>query len=66
MSNYYAQCLREEPLRNPLGPRESESRVLRGGCFLDDDLDNLRGSARFRNYPHLRSDDVGFRVVCVA
>ncbi len=50
------------PLENPLGPRNGEFRVLRGGAWYGDP-DSLRVSDRFSLNPDDQLNNVGFRCV---
>jgi len=45
---------------NPAGPASGEYRVLRGGSW-GYVAGNLRAADRFRDFPVIRGDDVGFR-----
>ena len=60
-SGYYSISL----LRNPIGPQEGESRVLRGGSwhYYEKGGWDVRSADRFRYYPSLSSDYYGFRCV---
>jgi formylglycine-generating enzyme required for sulfatase activity len=55
----------QDPSDDPAGPAEGAYRVTRGGSWFDYPLP-LRCAARGRNMPANRSDDQGFRVVCLA
>ncbi len=44
-------------------PNGGAGRCLRGGSWDNLDRLNLRAAARFRSYPDVRSDYIGFRVV---
>jgi formylglycine-generating enzyme required for sulfatase activity len=55
-SNYYAVS----PLQNPSGPESGESRVLRGGSFLQDPY-YTNTIVRYPAYPVDKADDFGFR-----
>ena len=50
------------PLTDPSGPSEGQLRVLRGGSW-DTPASLARSANRWANYPVLRTDYVGFRVV---
>jgi formylglycine-generating enzyme required for sulfatase activity len=54
---YYSQS----PERNPTGPDTGESRVVRGGSWLDYQ-DDARCAARSRSEPDARDGYLGFRV----
>ncbi|PQZ94708.1 sulfatase modifying factor 1 (C-alpha-formyglycine- generating enzyme 1) [Arthrobacter sp. MYb227] len=51
------------PVQNPQGPKEGESRVMRGGSFLchDSYCNRYRVAARSSNTPDSASANVGFR-----
>jgi formylglycine-generating enzyme required for sulfatase activity len=51
-----------EDQRDPTGPGQGTSRVLRGGSFLSEPS-ALRGASRYDNRPGGRYDVFGFRVV---
>ena len=55
--NYYS-C---SPLRDPRGPQQGSSRVLRGGAWMLF-ARYCRVSYRFRNSPRFRTSLIGFRV----
>ena len=48
---------------NPHGSTSGAVRVLRGGSWDDATPDNFRCAYRYFNYPDIRYDDFGFRVV---
>lgn len=54
--NYY----RKGPERNPTGPANGESRVVRGGSWFDVP-DNVRSAVRLGLSPTARGDFIGFR-----
>jgi formylglycine-generating enzyme len=56
-AKYYARSL----LRDPIGPEQGSSRVLRGGSWLLF-ARYCRVSYRFRNSPNFRASLIGFRV----
>jgi formylglycine-generating enzyme required for sulfatase activity len=39
--------------------------IVRGGCWINDDPENLRCSHRNNNHPGNRNHNIGFRVVLV-
>src|SRR5205814_10632504 len=49
--------------RDPQGPPKGQWRILRGGCWHSR-ADNCRSASRDGDWPLVRSDAVGFRVVC--
>jgi formylglycine-generating enzyme required for sulfatase activity len=55
--NYYTSS----PAVNPPGPDSGDSRVLRGGSWVDADR-STRAAYRLDSAPDLRNFDVGFRV----
>jgi len=48
------------PSFNPLGPAEGDFRVLRGGSWFNM-AGSIRTAFRLWNYPHIRSESIGFR-----
>jgi formylglycine-generating enzyme required for sulfatase activity len=48
------------PLNNPPGPESGIYRVLRGGGWFES-TNNCRSAHRYRNYPQIRYNDIGFR-----
>ena len=56
--NYYAQS----PAKNPPGPAKGQSRVVRGGSWVDG-ASIVRASYRNRNTPDYRNYNIGFRCV---
>jgi len=48
-----------------VGRPETESRVLRGGSWINNQ-DNARADNRNDNHPNNRNDNIGFRVLCGA
>ena len=56
--SYYS----ESPQNDPQGPNSGSSRVLRGGGW-DYNGSNCRVAYRVRDYPDLRGNDFGFRLV---
>jgi len=58
---YYATA----PAQNPAGPPAGQTRVIRGGSFLDTETKFYRGALRHRGNPTYRDADYGFRcAVC--
>jgi formylglycine-generating enzyme required for sulfatase activity len=53
----------DSPSENPLGPDESDTRVVRGGSWFDA-ADECRPAARRHHLPDLRCSTIGFRIVC--
>ena len=53
------------PLTDPTGPKKGTVRVLRGGSW-DSYARIARSANRWANYPVLRTDYIGFRVVLAA
>lgn len=49
--------------RDPQGPPNGKQRILRGGSWHSR-ADNCRSASRYADWPIVRSDAVGFRVVC--
>jgi len=58
--NYYKQS----PTDNPKGPNNGSYRVLRGGSW-GNNPGYVRCAERARNYPEVRSNNDGFRVLLV-
>ena len=54
--NYYSSS----PARNPVGPASGNSRVLRGGSWVDDQW-GVSAAHRFWSLPDYRFDNLGFR-----
>ena len=62
--NYNASYYQDNPERkNPLGPANGEKKVVRGGSFIHSES-SCRSSARAAAPPSLKSQFIGFRVVC--
>ena len=51
------------PVTNPTGPTSGIYRVMRGGAWLGDGLDNFRAAYRFFSYQSNCYNSVGFRCV---
>lgn len=51
---------KQSPPRNPKGPPDGRSRVLRGGAWIDY-RSSVRSANRMRAFPSLRHMDIGFR-----
>ena len=52
------------PICNPQGPTVGSSHVLRGGSFVNVSV-NCRSGYRLQLSTHVRSDDIGFRLLCI-
>ena len=52
------------PLTDPTGPETGAMRVLRGGAW-DAPVVAARCANRWANFPELRTDAIGFRVMCL-
>ncbi len=50
-----------EPVKDPLGPRSGEGRVLRGGSWYSSG-GSVRSAQRDRDSPDYRAHDIGFRL----
>jgi formylglycine-generating enzyme required for sulfatase activity len=62
VADYYdAKYYARSPPRDPRGPEQGSSRVLRGGSWMLFSR-YCRISYRFRNSPHFRASLIGFRV----
>ena len=60
----YAESSEEAPLRDPTGPAEGETRVLRGGSW-GSEVEYLRSAARDDFGPGDRNAYFGFRAAYV-
>ena len=62
--NYNASYYQDNPeMENPLGPTDGEKKVVRGGSFIHS-ASSCRSSTRAAAPPSLKSQFIGFRVVC--
>ena len=61
-NKYYGFCAQKGIMRNPEGPKDGDSRVVRGGSFSDNQ-NLLRCANRDGNDPEDGDDLIGFRVV---
>jgi len=52
-----------EDQKNPAGPASGSDRVLRGGCWVYDDADELRSASRYYYPPTMGNGMSGFRIV---
>ena len=59
--NYYQTCLKQGGIENPTGPKEGDSRVIRGGSWYDFS-GYCRSSCRRSIRPDDRGSLVGFRI----
>jgi formylglycine-generating enzyme required for sulfatase activity len=57
---YDATYYKRSPEKNPQGPSSGNSKVLRGGSFLNNPID-LRAAYRFGYSPVDRNRNLGFR-----
>ena len=64
-ADWYAEGFRSTDVRNPKGPQEGKSRVIRGGGRFDAG-ERLLVSRRYYGSPELRAEDVGFRCAAAA
>ncbi len=55
----------KSPKQNPTGPTTGEERVLRGGCWINDDS-WVRGATRISSHQNSAGNVYGFRCVCSA
>ncbi len=62
VSDWYAAEYDAADLSNPRGPAAGSERAMRGGAWIDT-RPWLRTTLRYKNPPHSRCDDVGFRCV---
>ncbi len=62
-ANYYAELSKKGEAVNPQGPANENTRVLRGGSWLNNPL-LARAVFRVNNRPAIRDDNFGFRVLC--
>jgi sulfatase modifying factor 1 len=51
-------------IRDPRGPRTGNMRVVRGGSWVNDDVEMLRCAYRHKVPPDTYSYSIGFRIVC--
>ncbi len=63
--NYYNECIQEGVKKDPDGPIESFSHVLRGGGWNFFPR-NCRVADRYGKYPAFRDDNFGFRLALVS
>ena len=62
--NYNASYYQDNPeMEDPLGPTDGEKKVVRGGSFIHS-ASSCRSSTRAAAPPSLKSQFIGFRVVC--
>jgi sulfatase modifying factor 1 len=59
-SDYYSSS---EP-RDPTGPAAGTMRVVRGGSWVNDDVEMLRSAYRHQVPPDTYAYSIGFRIVC--
>jgi formylglycine-generating enzyme len=52
-------------MRDPQGPPTGTMRIVRGGSWVNDDLDMLRCAYRHKVPPDTYAHSIGFRIVCV-
>jgi formylglycine-generating enzyme len=52
--------------RDPAGPASGSMRIVRGGSWVNDDVDMLRCAYRHQVPPDTYSYSVGFRIVCLS
>ncbi len=60
-STYYQRCVKENIIENPSGPESGNSRVLRGGSWLNGNGNDLRSAFRGYSNPGDRDNLIGFR-----
>jgi formylglycine-generating enzyme required for sulfatase activity len=56
----------EGAVSDPTGPKDGQSRMLRGGAWLPFEMSGMSGCRDFKFPPNTRSDYVGFRVALSA
>ncbi len=61
-ADWYAERYNPEDLKDPKGPKSGNTKVVRGGSWVDDSSDLLRSAYRYGTLPESRSYDIGFRV----
>ncbi len=61
--NVWEWCLNTYENPNNISVSGTDSRVVRGGSWLNDS-DFARASSRYNSHPDYRSDHLGFRVCC--
>jgi formylglycine-generating enzyme required for sulfatase activity len=63
VADWYApDAYRHRARRNPVGPIDGTQRVVRGGSWVTDDIDQLRCSHRHKVPPDTYAYSIGFRV----
>jgi formylglycine-generating enzyme required for sulfatase activity len=53
----------DKPVRDPLGPRTGETRVIRGGSYFLHDEDHVTAAYRLDRQPGFRDSFIGIRLV---
>jgi formylglycine-generating enzyme required for sulfatase activity len=61
-ADWYAGSYVNAPTQDPTGPISGQSRVLRGGSWVNT-LDGCRCATRNKSAPDVRYNGIGFRVV---
>tara|TARA_B100000686_G_scaffold168490_1_gene175868 strand:- start:128 stop:943 length:816 start_codon:yes stop_codon:yes gene_type:complete len=65
LDGYSVDYYRNSPERNPEGPKIFSMKVLRGGSWAND-IDGAEVTRRARNFPNVRKEMYGFRIVIPA
>ena len=65
LDSYSKDYYRVSPERNPEGPGPASMKVLRGGSWAND-IDGVEVTRRARNFPNIRKQMYGFRIVIPA
>ena len=60
VADWYAEGFRASDVRNPKGPENGKSRVIRGGGRFES-ADRIASARRWHGPPETRSGDIGFR-----
>jgi formylglycine-generating enzyme len=60
-ADYYATS----ESRDPLGPPQGTFRIVRGGSWVNDDVEMLRCAYRHKVPPDTYAYSIGFRIVCI-
>jgi formylglycine-generating enzyme required for sulfatase activity len=60
-ADYYASS----ESRDPLGPPQGTFRIVRGGSWVNDDVEMLRCAYRHKVPPDTYAYSIGFRIVCI-
>jgi len=62
---YGAEYYASSDARDPIGPPQGAFRVVRGGSWVNDDVEMLRCAYRHKVPPDTYAYSIGFRIVCI-